>query len=96
MVSRVSNRQSLRKTPFRGNPSLVLGISFLLPLAYSSTGSLQPTNIYSEPIGAMVKVAVKWNKRVFEDVEVAPKVEDFKAKLQELTVSGKPREYTQQ
>lgn len=35
---------------------------------------------------AMVKVAVKWNKRVFDDVEVTPKVADFKAKLQELTV----------
>lgn len=35
----------------------------------------------------MVKVAVKWNKRVFEDVEVAPNVVEFKAKLQELTVS---------
>lgn len=35
---------------------------------------------------AMVKVAVKWNKRVFADVEVTPKVADFKAKLQELTV----------
>lgn len=34
----------------------------------------------------MVKVAVKWNKRVFADVEVAPNVADFKAKLQELTV----------
>lgn len=43
-----------------------------------------------------MKVAVKWNKRVFEDVEVDPKVSDFKAKLQELTVSEKPREYTQQ
>ena len=36
----------------------------------------------------MVKVAVKWNKRVFADVEVAPNVADFKAKLQELTVRG--------
>ena len=35
---------------------------------------------------AMVKVAVKWNKRVFADVEVTPTVADFKAKLQELTV----------
>lgn len=35
----------------------------------------------------MVKVAVKWNKRVFEDVELAPDVVQFKAKLQELTVS---------
>lgn len=34
----------------------------------------------------MVKVAVKWNKRVFADVEVTPTVADFKAKLQELTV----------
>lgn len=34
----------------------------------------------------MVKVAVKWNKRVFEDVEVAANVIDFKTKLQELTV----------
>lgn len=34
----------------------------------------------------MVKVAVKWNKRVFADVEVAPNVPEFKAKLQELTV----------
>lgn len=34
----------------------------------------------------MVKVAVKWNKRVFSDIEVAPNVPDFKAKLQELTV----------
>ncbi|CAM9848506.1 unnamed protein product [Scytosiphon promiscuus] len=33
----------------------------------------------------MVKVAVKWNKRVFSDVEVTPTVADFKAKLQELT-----------
>eukprot|EP00752_Nemacystus_decipiens_P016309 g14585.t1 len=33
----------------------------------------------------MVKVAVKWNKRVFADVEVTPTVADFKAKLQELT-----------
>ncbi|CAM9380699.1 unnamed protein product, partial [Sphacelaria rigidula] len=33
----------------------------------------------------MVKVAVKWNKRVFEDVEVAANVIDFKTKLQELT-----------
>lgn len=90
MVSRVSNRQSLRKTLFCGNPSPVLGISFLSSLASSSTGSLHPTNICSAPIGAMVKVAVKWNKRVFEDVEVVPKVADFKAKLQELTVSGKP------
>lgn len=36
----------------------------------------------------MVKVAVKWNKRVFEDVEVAASVVDFKTKLQELTVSN--------
>lgn len=35
----------------------------------------------------MVKVAIKWNKRVFEDVEVAANVLAFKAKLQELTVS---------
>lgn len=35
----------------------------------------------------MVKVAIKWSKRVFEDVEVAGNVVDFKAKLQELTVS---------
>lgn len=34
----------------------------------------------------MVKVAVKWNKRVFADIEVAPNVPEFKAKLQELTV----------
>lgn len=34
----------------------------------------------------MVKVAVKWNKRVFSDVEVTPSVADFKAKLQQLTV----------
>lgn len=37
----------------------------------------------------MVKVAVKWNKRVFEDVEVQTSVIQFKAKLQELTVSLK-------
>lgn len=29
---------------------------------------------------------MKWNKRVFADVEVTPTVADFKAKLQELTV----------
>ena len=36
----------------------------------------------------MVKVSVKWNKKVFEGVEVASKVPEFKAKLQELTVSN--------
>ncbi|CAM9148326.1 unnamed protein product [Ascophyllum nodosum] len=33
----------------------------------------------------MVKVSVKWNKKVFEGVEVSSKVPEFKAKLQELT-----------
>ncbi|CAM9526177.1 unnamed protein product [Choristocarpus tenellus] len=33
----------------------------------------------------MVKVTVKWNKQVFQEVDVAPTVEAFKRKLHELT-----------
>lgn len=65
---------------------IVLVASWPPPSSTDRTGHTAHCNTSRHRSETMVKVAVKWNKRVFDDVEVTPTVADFKAKLQELTV----------
>ncbi|CAM9587800.1 unnamed protein product, partial [Discosporangium mesarthrocarpum] len=57
-----------------------------------SWNSLREDPCPVEPEGKMVKVTVKWNKQVFQNVEIPPSVEAFKTKLYELTGVPKTRQ----